>query len=130
MFFTTNQTLTPAEILDRYQAQAVLEELFFQERRPLYSGRGKYPSPEETEGKRFAAWLSAILLNELHRLLHPYLQTHTLSLNSALAQLRSIVLASGKEVSRLVRDLTQEQQKILDKLGMTDRLLQSIADLR
>ena len=126
VFFTTNQNLTPSEILEHYQAQAAVEDLFYQERPPLYFRRTKAPSPAFTEGSQFASFLAALLAQELMHRLTPYLHSHPFSLYTVLAHLQSILLACGPGGSRLVQELTQEQQEILKALGMKDRLLQSV----
>ncbi len=125
--FTTNQTLTPAEILDRYQMQDDIAEELLYRGEPLLPGRRdkqRFPDPAAVD--QFVAFLAAVLGRELQIRLRRLLQAQSLSLFTVLARLNNIVLACGDSGARLQRDLTREQQAILGELGQTDRLLQSI----
>lgn len=126
--YTTNQALTPAEILDRYQLQDDVAEELLPRGEPLLPGRRdklRFPNPEAVD--QFLAFLSAILGRELQIRLKHLLQGESLYLRTVLSRLNSIVVACGDRGIRLQRGLTREQREILDALGQTDRLLASIA---
>ena len=133
LFFTTDRTLTPEEILECHRENRKEGEFADPEdwsvERPPRGQRSRIFARDTGEGQLLIAFLAAILRSELRRRLTARVERDDITLETEIGRLSNIMVTGGKKGFRLARDLTEGQQKILDELGVADSFFRSIEAL-
>ena len=129
LIFTTNNDLSPGEVLNHYREKDVDEKMFYQIKNPMRGKRARTHTLESTEGKMLVTFIATIIRSEIHGLVRTYLHSHSLSMKKIKVKLNNILLAFGSEGYRLVKEITKEQREILTELDAYESLRNSIEQM-
>ncbi len=128
LFFTTNDFMTPEEILSGYKEKDEMQELYLGEFAWLTWGYARPLSPEASEGKGLVTFLGSIIKSKMQNALSSYLEEQSMTVGYAIDSLSYLSLAREGNRYYLVNP-SPEQKGILEAMDAYDSMIRYVEAL-
>ena len=126
LIFTTDEDISPEDVLYHYRAKDAAEKLFDQLKVDMQGSRIRTHNEQTTNGKAFVLFLSLVVRTYLMSKLKKHLAEKSTSLKKVLNQLTNITVMTTDGQARFIKALTKEQKSILSAFDAKEDILQSI----